>query len=150
MVVLTTKLLRSKFSTNESELLAIIKEFKKHKANPDVENFYFGKDTPYHGYNIDNKLLLSHIHTVPLNDNEKLNIWNDKFKKNIERKSKGLSPITKTSDACLVYIKHPNGNYLLITFFSNPTAHKKNKERSLMNKLRDIADHFYFTGEVLQ
>lgn len=103
----------------------------------------FGKDGYYWKPTRDGKYVLSHVHLIPVTDEEALRAWKLAF----------LRKKRKTSDTVLVYAADPTHGYLLIAVLREPTAHDIAKmltdaDKVLMNQFADVAAEFIFSGKV--
>ncbi|OCG11356.1 type II toxin-antitoxin system YafO family toxin [Gilliamella apicola] len=115
----------------------IIRDFKKYKeSNGDLVPNYFGRDVAYVEPYLANKIGLMHIHMCfPPNK------FNDSDAQYYRVCKKGQT------DACLVYISGSLSinHFSLLAIFS-PDAHKKSRDKSIMDYICRVAEDFYINN----
>ena len=88
-----------------------------------------------------NGKFLSHVHMVPVNLPEALELWNTNWQRHSRR----------VSDRYLFYADGgPSNGFLLIAMVDEPGAHEiwNPGRRSEIKTLEEVADRFYHFGEV--
>lgn len=115
------------------------------KQGGEYSSYYFGKDAPYDPPRVEGfGPVLQHVHLVPLQDTEKLDQWNKKWKFRSR----------KTSDRALVYAEDKTHGFLLLYILDEPTAHvvckmRTAEDKALMEGFAAVAMHFIMNGKVV-
>lgn len=109
-------------------------------------HYWFGKDAAYFAPKVNGKYRLMHVHLWPVENQDALAAWNEKWDNYHDR----------TSDRVLVYVcdEHPqNPTYLLIAVLPEGSAHRIAEMRTgadadLMNQFARVAEDFLDRGEI--